>query len=351
MKTPPPLRGRGSTSNPKNRFETIEQVPEPPEDSDEISSPHTEFFPDKSKSLIAYNDSPDVGFDTSINPYRGCEHGCVYCYARPTHEYLGFSSGLDFETKILVKEDAPELLRKELSSPKWQPQLIALSGNTDCYQPVEKQKQITRRCLEVLLEFRNPVVIITKNHLVTRDIDVLCELARLDCIGVTISVTTLDHKLSSLLEPRASRPARRLAAIKALAEAGVPVGYLQAPMIPGLTDVEAPAIGVAAAKAGASFSGYVALRLPFAVKSLFEQWLDQHYPDKKQKILNRVREIRGGKLNDPNFKSRMRGEGIFAEQMAALFQLARKKSGIKERWPKLTTKHFRRPGRDQLSLF
>jgi DNA repair photolyase len=351
MKTPPPLRGRGSASNPKNRFETIERVPEPPEDSDEISSPHTEFFPDKSKSLIAYNDSPDVGFDASINPYRGCEHGCVYCYARPTHEYLGFSSGLEFETKILVKEDAPELLRRELSSPKWQPQLIALSGNTDCYQPVEKQKQITRRCLEVLLEFRNPVVIITKNHLVTRDIDVLSELARLDCIGVTISVTTLDHKLSSLLEPRASRPARRLAAIKALAEAGVPVGYLQAPMIPGLTDMEAPAIGVAAAKAGASFSGYVALRLPFAVKSLFEQWLDQHYPDKKQKILNRVREIRGGKLNDPNFKTRMRGEGIFAEQMAALFQLARKKSGIKERWPKLTTEHFRRPGRDQLSLF
>jgi DNA repair photolyase len=351
MKTPPPLRGRGSASNPKNRFETIERVPEPPEDSDEISSPHTEFFPDKSKSLIAYNDSPDVGFDASVNPYRGCEHGCVYCYARPTHEYLGFSSGLDFETKILVKEDAPELLRQELSSPKWQPQLIALSGNTDCYQPVEKQKQITRRCLEVLLEFRNPVVIITKNHLVTRDIDVLSDLARLDCIGVTISVTTLDHKLSSLLEPRASRPARRLAAIKALAEAGVPVGYLQAPMIPGLTDVEAPAIGVAAAKAGASFSGYVALRLPFAVKSLFEQWLDRHYPDKKQKILNRVREIRGGKLNDPNFKSRMRGEGIFAEQMAALFQLARKKSGITERWPKLTTEHFRRLATSQLSLF
>lgn len=351
MKTPPPLRGRGSASNPKNRFETIERVPEPPEDSDEVSSPHTEFYSDKSKSLIAYNDSPDVGFDASINPYRGCEHGCVYCYARPTHEFLGFSSGLDFETKIMIKDDAPELLRNELSSPKWQPQLIALSGNTDCYQPVEKHKQITRRCLKVLLEFRNPVVVITKNHLVTRDIDVLSELARFDCIGVTISVTTLDHKLSSLLEPRASRPSRRLAAITALAKAGVPVGYLQAPMIPGLTDVEAPAIGVAAAKAGASFSGYVALRLPFAVKSLFEQWLDQHYPDKKQKILNRVREIRGGKLNDPNFKTRMRGQGVFADQMAELFQLARKKSGIKERWPKLTTEHFRRPGRDQLSLF
>jgi DNA repair photolyase len=345
------LRGRGAASNPKNRFESVEHVPEPPDDSDEVCSPNTQFFPDHSKSIIAYNDSPDVGFDASINPYRGCEHGCVYCYARPTHEYLGFSSGLDFETKIMVKEDAPALLREELSSRSWKPQLVALSGNTDCYQPVEKKKQLTRRCLEVLLAFRNPVVIVTKNFLVTRDIDILSELARYDCIGVTISLTTLDHKLSSSLEPRASRPARRLAAIRMLADAGVPVGYLQAPMIPGLTDSEAPAIGVAAAKAGATFCGYVALRLPFAVKDLFEQWLNQHYPNKKNKVLNRVREIRGGKLNDPNFKTRMRGEGIYAEQMKELFQLARKKSGITERWPKLTTEHFRRPGKDQLNLF
>ena len=351
MNTPPPLRGRGSATNPKNRFESVERVPEPPEDSDDASAPHTQFFPDSSKSLIAFNDSPDVGFDASINPYRGCEHGCVYCYARPTHEYLGFSAGLDFETKIMVKEDAPEILRKELARPNWKPQLVALSGNTDCYQPVEKQKQLTRRCLEVLLEFRNPVVIVTKNYLVTRDIDILCELAKFDCIGVTISLSTLDHKLAATMEPRASRPARRLEAIRQLAAAGVPVGYLQAPMIPGLTDAEAPAIGIAAARAGATFSGYVALRLPFAVKDLFEQWLSQHYPDKKDKILHRLREIRGGKLNDPNFKSRMRGEGKFAEQMAALFQLARKKSGITERWPKLTTEHFRRPEKDQLSLF
>ena len=351
MASPFPVRGRGSASNPKNRFDSIETVPEPPQDSDAISSPHTEFFPDRSRSIIAYNDSPDVGFDASINPYRGCEHGCVYCYARPTHEYLGFSSGLDFETKIMVKEDAPELLRKELSSRNWTPQLVALSGNTDCYQPVEKTKQLTRRCLEVFLEFRNPVVIITKNFLVTRDIDILAELARYACVGVPVSLTTLDHKLSSLLEPRASRPARRLAAIKKLAEAGVPVGYLQAPMIPGLTDAEAPAIGAAAAKAGATFSGYVALRLPFAVKSLFEDWLEQNYPEKKNKVLGRVREIRGGKLNDPNFTSRMRGQGIYAEQMAKLFQLARKKSGITERWPKLTIEHFQRPGIDQLRLF
>ncbi|MGN6719636.1 MAG: radical SAM protein, partial [Candidatus Binatia bacterium] len=191
----PPLRGRGSSTNPKNRFESTERVFEPPANEDEISAPLTQFFPDLSKTIIAYNDSPDVGFDASINPYRGCEHGCVYCYARPTHEYRGFSSGLDFETKIMVKEDAPELLRKELSSRSWKPQLIALSGNTDCYQPVEKQKQLTRRCLEVLLEFRNPVVIITKNYLVTRDIDVLRELARYDCVGVTLSLTTLDPRL------------------------------------------------------------------------------------------------------------------------------------------------------------
>ena len=352
MKTPRPVRGRGSASNPKNRFETIERVPEPPEDADEVSSPHTQFFLDSSKSIIAFNDSPDVGFDASINPYRGCEHGCVYCYARPTHEYIGFSSGLDFETKIMVKEDAPELLRKELSSAKWQPQLLGISGVTDCYQPGERKYQLTRRCLEVLLEFRNPVMIITKNYLVTRDIDILAELARHQCAAVTISMTTLDAHLSSVMEPRASGPSRRLAAIRKLAEAAIPVGYLQAPMVPGLTDSEAPAIAQAAAEAGASFAGYVALRLPFAVKSLFEQWLEQHFPDRKDKILNRIRAIRGGKLNDPTFKTRMRGEGIFAEQMTELFQLACKKAGITKRWPDFTTKHFRRPAvSPQLNLF
>ena len=345
------MRGRGSASNPKNRFETIERISELADDNDEISSPLTQFFNDTSKSIIAYNDSPDVGFDASVNAYRGCEHGCVYCYARPTHEYLGFSSGLDFETKIMVKEDAPELLRKELSSPKWQPQVLAMSGVTDCYQPVEKKRRLTRRCLEVLLEFRNPVVIVTKNYLVTRDIDIFCELARYQCVGVTISLTTLDPKLCSVMEPRASSPARRLAAITALAEAGIPVGYLQAPMIPGLTDSEAPAIARAAAEAGATFAGYVALRLPFAVKSLFEEWLEQHFPDRKEKVLNRIRSMRGGKLNDPNFKSRMRGEGIFAEQMAELFQLACKKAGINKRWPELATKHFLRPSGSQLDLF
>jgi DNA repair photolyase len=344
-----PLRGRGSAGNPKNRFESVERVPDPP-DNDETPSPQTQFLSDTSRSVIAYNDSPDVGFDASVNPYRGCEHGCVYCYARPTHEYLGFSSGLDFESKIMVKENAPELLRKELARRSWKPQVLAMSGVTDCYQPVERERRLTRRCLEVLLDFRNPVVIITKNYLVTRDIDILSELARYQCVSVTISLTTLDADLSAVMEPRASRPARRLAAITRLAEAGIPVGYLQAPMIPGLTDAEAPAIAQAAARAGASFAGYVALRLPFAVKSLFEDWLQTHYPERKEKVLNRIRAIRGGKLNDPTFTTRMRGEGIFAEQMDELFALACKKAGIPQRRAELSTEHFRRRT-DQLGLF
>ncbi len=351
MKAAPPPRGRGSASNPKNRFESIERIPEPTDDNDERPSPHTQFFTDRSRSIIAYNDSPDVGFNASLNVYRGCEHGCIYCYARPTHEYLGFSSGLDFESKIMVKDDAPELLRQELGDPRWKPQVLGMSGVTDCYQPVEKERRLTRRCLEILLEFRNPVVIVTKNYLVTRDIDILSELARYRCAGVTISLTTLDPKLASLMEPRASSPARRLATIRALAQADIPVGYLQAPMIPGLTDSEAPAIARAAADSGASFAGYVALRLPFAVKSLFEDWLEQHFPQRKEKVLNRIRAIRGGKLNDPNFNSRMRGEGIFAEHMEELFQIACKKAGIGKRWPELTTKHFRRSGNFQLDLF
>jgi DNA repair photolyase len=349
MKSPSPLRGRGSADNPKNRFEKVERVPEPL-DADETCSPATTFLPDSSRSIIAYNDSPDVGFDASVNSYRGCEHGCIYCYARPTHEYLGFSAGLDFETKIMVKAEAPKLLRKELSSSKWQPRVLAMSGVTDCYQPVEKKLELTRQCLEVLLEFRNPVTIVTKNYLVTRDIDILSELVRHQCAAVFISLTTLDEKLSGLMEPRASRPARRLAAISALSQANIPVGYLQAPMIPGLTDSEAPAIAQAAAKVGARYAGYVALRLPHAVKSLFEDWLERNHPDKKNKVLNRIRSIRGGNLNDPQFNSRMRGEGIFAEQMKELFRVACKKAGIHERSPELSTEHFRRP-KEQLKLF
>jgi DNA repair photolyase len=346
-----PIRGRGAAGNPPNRFEAISHVRDSDWTDPEDPSPGTHFLKDSSKSIIAYNDSPDVGFDASVNPYRGCEHGCIYCYARPTHEYLGFSAGLDFETKILVKEDAPGLLRGELSSPRWKPQVVAVSGVTDPYQPVERRLGLTRRCLEVLVEFRNPVVIVTKNHLVTRDVDLLRELARYGAAAVFLSVTTLDGDLSRIMEPRTSHPTRRLAAIEALAQAGVPAGVMVAPVIPGLTDHEIPSIIAAAARAGARFSGYVPLRLPHGVGSLFEQWLTQHMPERKDKILNRVREIRGGSLNDPHFASRMKGEGVFAEQIASMFSLACRQAGIVGRGPTLSTGAFRRPPGGQLSLF
>src|SRR5437660_893055 len=242
MKSPRPVRGRGSAGNPKNRFEAIERIPQPADDNDDTSSPHTQFLTDSSKSIIAYNDSPDVGFDASVNAYRGCEHGCSYCYARNTHEYLGFSAGLDFETKIMVKENAPELLRRELSSPKWKPQLLAMSGVTDCYQPIERKLQITRRCLAVLAEFRNPVSIITKNFLVTRDLDLLRELAAHRAAMVYVSINSLDAELARGLEPRAASPKLRLEAVEKLSRAGVPVGVLVAPVIPGLNDHEMPAV-------------------------------------------------------------------------------------------------------------
>ena len=344
------IRGRGAEWNPPNRFIPLHVIPDP-ESGEEGPSPRTEFFEDHSRSIITTNDSPDVGFEASLNPYRGCEHGCSYCYARPYHEYLGLSAGLDFETKIMAKQDTPELLRKELSSPKWKPKVLSMSGITDCYQPVERKLQITRRCLQVLLEFRNPVSIITKNHLVTRDLDLLRELARFRAIAVCVSITTLDADLSGKLEPRASRPPLRLEAVRALREAGVPVGVNVAPIIPGLTDHEVPAILKAAAAAGAQSAGYTIVRLPYAVKDVFQAWLETHFPDRKKKILHRIREMRDGKLNDPNFFSRMRGKGIYAKQIHDLFAISRRRAGIPQSWPRLSTAHFCRPGETQLSLF
>ena len=344
-------QGRGAPANPANRFEKIHL--EPDDEAEPIEGAErrlaTQFFKDATASAITYNDSPDVGFEASVNPYRGCEHGCIYCYARPTHEYLGFSAGLDFESRILVKEKAPELLRAELSSPKWKPRVVAMSGVTDCYQPVERRLQLTRRCLEVLAEFRNPVCLITKNHLVTRDIDLLSELARFQAVSVNVSVTTLDASLTPKLEPRASLPAHRLAAIRALGEAKV--GVLVAPVIPGLTDHEMPAILAAAANAGARFAGYVPLRLPYGLAALFEQWLAVHFPERKEKILNRIRAIRGGKLNDPNFGSRMVGQGIFAEQISSLFEVACRRAKIPQDRQELSAAAFRVPGRSQLLLW
>jgi DNA repair photolyase len=342
--------GRGASGNVPNRFEKISLQAEPGEVDPE--KPETVYLRDRSRSIIARNDSPDIGFDASINPYRGCSHGCIYCYARPTHEYLGFSAGLDFESKILVKEAAPVLLRKELSSPRWQPRVLSMSGVTDPYQPVERKLRLTRRCLEVLAEFRNPVVIVTKNHLVTRDADLLSELARRDAAAVAVSLTTLDDDLRRAMEPRTSRPARRLAAMEALAEAGVPVGVMTAPIIPGLTDHELPELLSAAANAGATFAGFVPVRLPGAVRPLFEAWLSRHFPDRKEKVLNRVRSMRGGNLNDPRFGSRMKGTGFDADHVAQLFDLGCRRAGIERgRFPKLSTAAFRGDGGVQPGLF
>lgn len=340
---------RGATANPQNRFERLQVAID---EEFEDHNPRTEYLRDDSQSIIAYNDSPDVGFSASINAYRGCEHGCSYCYARPFHEYLGYSAGLDFETRIMVKTAAPELLRRELSSPKWKPQVLAMSGVTDCYQPIERKLGITRRCLQVLAEFRNPVGIITKNHLVTRDIDLLRELASCQAARVYLSVTTLDPGLARRLEPRAASPRHRLDAIAQLAAAGIPVGVNIAPVIPGLNDHEIPQILAAAHEAGATSAGYVLLRLPYGVKDVFSAWLDRHLPEAKEKILNRVRELRGGALNVSRFGTRMKGEGEMARQLHQLFHVTAARHGFADKeTASLSTSHFRNPRGQQLELF
>jgi DNA repair photolyase len=315
----------------------------------EVPRSATQYFRDGTRTIITRNTSPDVGFETSLNPYRGCEHGCIYCYARPTHEYLGFSAGLDFESKIMVKTNAPYLLRAEMESPRWQRQTLVLSGVTDPYQPVERKLQITRGCLQVLARFLNPVAIITKNHLVTRDIDILRELAAHNAAAVNISVTSLDPTLQRVLEPRTTSPQARLDAVAELRAAGIPVGVMVAPIIPGLTDHEVPKILDACAKAGAQFAGYTIIRLPWAVAPLFEHWLDEHFPGRKQKVLQRIRNVRGNRLNNSKWHTRMTGEGIFAQQIASLFKIGCRRAGLGAR-PTLSCKSFRRPT-DQLRLF
>ncbi len=346
-------KGRGTPDNPKNRFESFEyEAGDYGQDPDEAPAALTHFLRDASKSILTRNDSPDVGFSVSINPYRGCEHGCSYCYARPTHEYLGFSAGLDFETRILVKDRAPELLRAELRSKSWVPEVIGISGVTDAYQPAERRFEVTRKCLEVLAEFRNPVAIITKNALVTRDIDVLSEPASHKAALVFLSVTTLDTELCGKLEPRASRPSARLEAIRQLSEAGIPVGVNIAPVIPGLTDEEIAPILQAAFAVGARYAGCTPLRLPLGVADLFTQWLERHFPERAAKVLNRVKDMRGGKLNDPNYGSRMRGEGVFAQTIQAQFKLFKRRAGYLS-GPVLSADAFRVPlgSGDQLALF
>ena len=355
---PGPVHGRGAGSNPANRFERLHVVADeeleavPWEDDDGRVATH--YLRDSSRSAITTNTSPDVGFEASLNPYRGCEHGCIYCYARPTHEYLGFSAGLDFESRILVKEDAPELLRAELASPRWQPKVLALSGVTDPYQPIERKLELTRRCLAVLAEARNPVGVVTKSSLVARDADHLAALAAHGAAAVAVSVTTLDPELARRMEPRAPHPRERLKAISRLTAAGVPTMVMVAPVVPALTDHEIPRILEAAAEAGAQGAGYVMLRLPGAVAGLFEGWLEAHFPERKEKVLNRVRDLRGGRLNDPRFGSRMRGEGPFAEQVKVLFQQSKRRYGLDRPRPELSTAAFRRPALPagpQMALF
>ena len=341
------VRGRGTGELAKGRFERlgVEYVQE------EAQQVRTEVFNDTSRSIISFNESPDVGFSASLNPYRGCEHGCIYCYARPTHEYLGLSAGLDFETKLFAKKEAPHLLRAALQANNWTPQVLGMSGVTDCYQPIERTLEITRECLKVLVEYRNPVVVITKNHLVTRDIDLLAELAQLRAAHVVISITTLDSEVARSMEPRASTPMMRLKAVEELVKHGIPVSVNIAPVVPGLTDHEIPALLKASAEAGAEGANYVMLRLPYSVKDLFQGWLEEHFPTRKDKVLNRIKEIRGGKLYNADFANRMVGEGIFAEQVMQMFENASKRYGLNKRSNRLSTEHFRRAPDAQMSLF
>jgi DNA repair photolyase len=343
--------------NPPNRFERLHYEADPelvdadPDDPEGPPAVPTVYLRDPSKQALAFNESPDLPFRASLNPYRGCTHACSYCYARPTHEYLGFSAGLDFETRILVKHELPALLRRALASPRWEPQVVALSGVTDAYQPIERRLGLTRRCLEVFAEFRNPVAVVTKSALVVRDADLLGELARHDAARVYVSITTLDRALQRAMEPRAAPPSKRLAAVEALSKAGIPVGVMVAPVIPGLTDHEAPAIVAAAARAGARTARYILLRLPHGNAALFESWLERHFPERRAKVMSRIRAVRGGRTNDPRFHLRQRGTGFFADQTQALFDLACRRSGLADSLPPPSAAAFRRPPAPQLALF
>ncbi len=345
------FKGRGTNQNPANRFDKIEYIAEHCESPEEERKLETKYFKDNSKTIVAFNDSPDIYGNASINVYRGCEHGCVYCYARPTHEYLSLSTGIDFETKIFVKHDAPKLLYQTLASKNWQPQVIMMSGNTDCYQPVEKKLKLTRACLEVLSAFRNPVCIVTKNKLVTRDIDILSKMAEFKTVSVFLSITSLDNRLASVMEPRTSKPHLKLEAIKELSDAGIPTGIMVAPVIPGLTDHEIPRILKYASAAGAKHASFVMLRLPYGVKNLFLNWLDEYFPGRKQKVVNKLRELYGNKLYDSTFYVRGRGKGAYAEEVRNIFKISCRKFGINKERLSLSTAHFKNPEEKQLDLF
>ncbi|HEX4568877.1 MAG TPA: PA0069 family radical SAM protein [Dongiaceae bacterium] len=352
------LKGRGAVSNRPGRYEPGNRPLEndgwghDPGEDDDLPPLRTTVTIDATRSSIAWNESPDLGFDRSLNPYRGCEHGCIYCFARPTHAYLGLSPGLDFETKLLAKPEAPRLLAEELSRPSYKPAPIGLGTNTDPYQPLEREMRITRGVLEVLAAFNHPVTIVTKSALVTRDIDILAEMARKSLAHVSISVTTLDKHLARKMEPRAPTLPRRLEAMRRLAEAGIPVGVMAAPMIPALNDMELEAILSAAAKAGASGAGFVLLRLPLEIKDLFAEWLEAHVPGKARHVQSLIAGARRGSHYVDEFGERMRGHGPYAELLAKRFRLAIKRYGLERRGWDLRTDLFQVPPKkgDQLCL-
>lgn len=348
-------RGRGAVSNAAGRFEphAREAFDDGWESLDELPPFRTSVTVEKPRTIINRNNSPDVGFDRSINPYRGCEHGCVYCFARPTHAYQGYSAGLDFETKLFAKPDAPELLAKELSRPGYEPRTIALGINTDGYQPIEREWRLTRRILEVLRDFGHPVGIVTKSALVLRDLDILAPMAERGLVKVALSVTSLDHKLARIMEPRAATPMRRIEAIRRLSEAGVPTAVLAAPLIPAINDAELERILDAAAAAGATEAGYVMIRLPLEILDLFKEWLLTHFPDRYRHVLSLVKEMHGGKEYDSTFGQRMSGSGPYAWTVARRFEIAAERLGLNKRSLRLTNRHFRRPPMpgEQLSLF
>jgi DNA repair photolyase len=350
------LKGRGATINPAGRFASVESqsVDDGWVQEETPDSVATEVRAEAARSVISHNESPDIAFSQSINPYRGCEHGCIYCYARPSHAYVDLSPGLDFETRLFYKADAARILREEISRPSYKPLPIMLGANTDPYQPVEKRLHVTRDVLEVLLQARHPLTIVTKGSLVLRDLDLLKEFASLNLVRVTVSLTTLDPELKRTLEPRTASPQARLRVISALAAARVPVGVLTAPMIPAVNDAELEALLEAAAAAGASHAGYVLLRLPNEVKDLFRAWLEQHLPLRAAHVMSLVQQSRGGRDNDPRFGHRMRGDGPWAGMLRARFELARKRLKLEGgRLPDLDQSQFCRPvlgGQMQLSL-
>jgi DNA repair photolyase len=324
------FKGRGALSNPAGRFEAtgIESFDDGWYIEEQPDSVETTLEPDRAKSVITKNDSPDIGFDYSINPYRGCAHGCIYCYARPSHAYMGLSAGRDFETRLFYKADAAKVLEGELARPSYVCKPIMLGSNTDPYQPAERRMLVTRSVLEVLARCRHPVSIVTKGALVVRDIDVLADLARDNLVSVTVSITSLDPETKRTLEPRAASPQARLRAVKQLAQAGIPVGILVAPVIPALTDHEMERIMEAAVEMGARWAGYVMLRLPYEVKDLFREWLAEHHPQRASHVMSLIQDVRGGRDNDPNFGSRMRGTGPVAQLIRNRFHVAHRRLGL-----------------------